>query len=355
MKALIGRATDRSRRAMLKNLAMLAGLGAGAKFSLSPVFAQAGRGARGAQAQQATGSTLILLGTQGGPTINLTRSEAASAITVNGQPYLIDCGYGTLRALVQANIRLVDIANIFITHLHDDHTADIAAFLTHKWTNGNANPQQATVHGPHGTAAMVNGAIAFFKGNTEIRMVDEGRTVRPETVFRGHDVSAPKVTEAFRDERVTVLALENTHFPDRAREKMPYRSFAYRFNTPDRSFVFSGDTAYSEGLIQLASGADVLVCEAMSMAMRQQLEGARGANPNGESIARHVLETHSSTEEVGRMAAAAKVKTVVLNHLIGGPGQRGAAAGAAATDPFTADVKKHFSGEVIVGADQMRI
>jgi ribonuclease BN (tRNA processing enzyme) len=185
-------------------------------------------------------------------------------------------------------------------------------------------------------------------------MVDEGRTVRPETIFSGHDVSAPKITEAFRDERVTVLAMENAHFPDRAKEKMPYRSFAYRFNTPDRSFVFSGDTTYSSGLIELARGADVLVCEAMSMAMWKQLGGNRGANAAAaESIARHVLETHSSTEEVGRMAAEAKVKTVVLNHLLGAPGQRGAAAGSA--DPFTADVKKYFNGEVIVGTDQMRI
>jgi ribonuclease BN (tRNA processing enzyme) len=117
--------------------------------------------------------------------------------------------------------------------------------------------------------------------------------------------------------------------------------------------VFSGDTAYSAGLIELARGADVLVCEAMSMATRQQREGERAsAAANTESIARHVLETHVSTEEVGRMAAEAKVKTVVLNHLLGGPGQRGAAAPA---DPFTADVKKYFDGEVIVGADQMRI
>jgi len=342
---------DLGRRDTLKNIALLAGIGGAQSLLPWTAFAQAGTGARDTAAQP-TGSTLVLLGTQGGPNINLNRSEAASALLVNGQPYLIDCGYGTLRALLQANIRPVDIANVFITHLHDDHTADIAAFLTHRWTNGNTNPQKVIVHGPFGTAAMVAGAIAFFKANTEIRMVDEGRTVRPETIFSGHDVSAPKVTEVFRDERVTVLAAENAHFPDRAKEKMPYRSFAYRFNTPTRSFVFSGDTAYSTGLIELARGADVFVCEAMSMANRQQMEANRGNNAaNGESINRHVLETHSSTEEVGRMAAEAKVKTVVLNHLLG-TGQRGAAANA---DPFSADVKKYFDGEVIVGMDQMRI
>jgi ribonuclease BN (tRNA processing enzyme) len=67
---------------------------------------------------------------------------------------------------------------------------------------------------------------------------------------------------------------------------------------------------------------------------------------------RHVLETHSSTEDVGKMAAAAKVKTLVLSHLVGGAGPRGAAAPA---DPYTSDIKRFFDGEVIVGRDQMRI
>src|SRR5262249_4691924 len=153
--------------------------------------------------------------------------------------------------------------NIFITHLHDDHTADLAALLALKWTGGNTNPMPAAVYGPYGTKAMVEAAVAFFKANAEIRIVDEGRTVRSEAVFSGKDFSAPKITEVLRDERVTVSAVENAHFPDRAKAKMPYRSFAYRFNTTDRSFVFSGDTAYSANLVELACGVDYFVCETM--------------------------------------------------------------------------------------------
>jgi ribonuclease BN (tRNA processing enzyme) len=144
---------------------------------------------------------------------------------------------------------------------------------------------------------------------------------------------------------------ENTHFSDSAKEKMSYRSFSYRFNAPDRSIVFSGDTAYSPGLVELARGADVFVCEAMTMTMRRQLETTNQGNAaNTVSIGRHVLETHSSTEEVGKMAAAAKVKTVVLYHLIGGPAQ----GETAINDAFIPDVRKYFDGQVIVGADQMR-
>jgi ribonuclease BN (tRNA processing enzyme) len=302
-------------------------------------------------AQSDTKTTLILLGTQGGPNVNLTRAETASIIVTGGEPYLIDCGYGALRGLVQAGIRNADVRNIFLSHLHDDHTADLAALLSHKWTGGNANPPTAAVYGPYGTKQMVEGAIAFFKANVDIRSVDEGRTVKPETIFSGHDLSAPKIAEVFRDERVTVQAVENTHFPERAKAKMPYRSFAYRFNARDRSIVLSGDTAVSPALIELARGADVLVCEAMTMGVRQQLL-ASGVDPNNESVERHIVETHSSTEEVGRMAAEAKVKAVVLYHLVPGANN---ARGVATDDMYISEVRRFFNGQVIVGSDQMRV
>lgn len=311
-----------------------------------PALAQE-RGAQRGQAAPQSGTQLVLLGTQGGPGITANRTQASNAVIVDGRPYLVDCGYGALKAAVQAGLTLGGISNIFITHLHDDHTADIAAFLALKWT-GTQNPGAATIHGPYGTAAMVEAGIAFSKANVEIRKIDEGRTVDPRTVFRGRDLTAPKVTEVFKDDRVMIQAVENAHFPDRAKAKMDYRSFAYRFNTPTRSIVFSGDTTYSENLIELARGVDVFVCEVLGNANAQNARGAAPINNNAESIARHVRETHSTPEEVGKMAAEAKVKTLVLSHQVGGG--RGAN-----NDALTADIKKIFSGEVIVGADQMRL
>ena len=313
----------------------------------TPVLAQVRGGQRGQEGQ--TGTQLVLLGTQGGPGVTANRNQASNAVIVDGRPYLVDCGYGALKSAVQAGLTLAGISNVFITHLHDDHTADIAALLALKWT-GTQNPGEATIHGPYGTAAMVEAAIAFSRANVEIRKVDEGRTVDPKTIFRGRDLNAPKITEVFKDDRVTVLAVENAHFPDRAKAKMDYRSFAYRFNTANRSIVFSGDTAYSENLIELAREADLFVCEVLGTANgpNANARGAAPASNNTESIARHVRETHSTPEEVGKMAAAARVKTVVLTHQVGG-------ARGGNNDPYTADIKKVFSGDVVVGADQMRL
>jgi ribonuclease BN (tRNA processing enzyme) len=345
-----------TRRTLLKGALGLIG-GIAVAPSLSPdsavsLLAQQ----RGVAAAQ--GTQLLLLGTQGGPNINLLRGEPASAVLADGVPYLVDCGYGTLRALVQAGLRIADITSVFITHLHDDHTSDIAAMLSHKWTGSSATtgPSATTVYGPPGTAALVQGAIAFFKANTEIRSTDEGRMVKPEAVFRGRDLAAPNITEVFRDDRLTVRAIENTHFPERAKAKMAHRSFAYRFTTADRSIVLSGDTAYSAGLVALARDADVLVCEALDTTLRAQLLEEAKSEPGaltGESVSRHIIETHSTTEDAGKMAAEAGVRMLVLNHLLpGGSAQRG---GPIPDERYIEGVRKYFSGKVIIGADQMRL
>jgi ribonuclease BN (tRNA processing enzyme) len=343
----------RSRRAVLKAVVHLAGFSAASRLFPTgeagfEAFAQSTK--ESGQAGN-KGSTLILLGTQGGPGVTLTRSETASLLVAGDQQYLVDCGYGTLRALMQAGLGFNSLSNIFITHLHNDHTSDLAALLSHKWTSG--RPRETTVYGPFGTVAMVKGAIEFFRADTEIRVVNEGRTVRPENLFRGKDLEVSGITEVFRDERVVVKAVENTHFPERAKKQMPYRSIAFRFNMADRSIVFSGDTAYSNDLVELARNADVFVCETMGTPPRQQTEQiAKEAAENKESIGRHVIETHSTTEVVGRMAAEAQVKTVVLNHIVGGWSAKGTQESFESS--LVESVHKFFPGPVIVGRDQMR-
>ena len=307
----------------------------------------------GVAAQTATagaGTRLVLLGTQGGPNYTATRGEAANAVIAGGQPYLIDCGYGALAALKKAGVNHRQIGRIFLTHLHDDHTADLAALLIRQWTDGRVDP--VTVAGPFGTRRMVEAAIAFGEANAAIRLVDEARSVKPADMFRGQDLEAtPAPLEVYRDERVTVRSVENTHYPAESKQKMPYRSLSFRVDSRDRSFVFSGDTSYSPGLVALARGAEVLVCEAIDVvAMRRAFDGmvARGMYAdNPEGIWRHIVATHTPLEDAGRMAAEAGVRTLVLSHLVPG-----------ALDPlpdenYLAAARKTFKGEIVLGRDQM--
>src|SRR5688572_29473741 len=165
----------------------------------------------------AAGARLLLLGTQGGPNYTATRGEAANAVLVDGQPYLVDCGYGTLAALKKAAVNHRQIARIFLTHLHDDHTADLAALLNRQWTDGRVDP--VTVAGPFGTRRMVEATIAFGEANAAIRLVDEARSVKPADMFRAQDLEATGAPrEVYRDDRVTVRSVENTHYPEESKQ-----------------------------------------------------------------------------------------------------------------------------------------
>ena len=304
---------------------------------------------------QESSTQVILLGTQGGPNFNLQRGETSSLLVVEDVPYLIDCGYGTKRALLQAGINFLVLPTIFLTHLHDDHVSDIPALLSHQWTQGRVEP--TTVYGPYGTDALVEAALQFSRANTEIRFIDEQRTLYPSEVFSGVVLPATQsINLAYEDERVRVSTIENTHFPDWAKADMPYRALSYRFDTADRSVVFSGDTTYSKNLVSLAKDADVFVCETIELRTTREWFDMASAGGEGdlyqdarEGIWKHIIETHASTEQAGRMAAEAGVKTLVLNHVLPG------ALMDLPDEVYFEGIRKYFDGEIIVGKDQMQI
>jgi ribonuclease BN (tRNA processing enzyme) len=341
------------RRGFLAGVAALGGAGTlggiGAVTGSLGLFSTAARAQNGVSP---TGTWLVLLGTQGGPNFNAERNECSAAVVVDGRPYLVDCGYGSLGALRESGLGFRDVGTVFLTHLHDDHTADLPALLSHQWTDGRVDP--ARVIGPYGTERMVAAALEFARANTEIRLADEDRSVLPGDIFSAEDIRATEApTEVFADDRVTVSSVENTHFPESAKERFPYRAVSYRFDARDRSITISGDTAYSKNLVRLAEGSDVFVCETIEVeTMRANFEqrvaaGAYADNPEG--IWKHIVETHSSTEDAGRMAAEAGVGTLVLTHLV---------PGALADLPdslYLEGVRRRFDGEVIVGRDLMVI
>jgi ribonuclease BN (tRNA processing enzyme) len=346
--------THPPRRATLTRRTALQGAAAVATFGLVPRLLRAQTNAA-AKPPAPKGTKLVMLGTRGGPGVDLNRSETASAVIVDGVPYLLDCGYGTLRALTASGIGFVNVDTLFFSHLHNDHTADLAAVLSHQWTSNKKTP--TNIYGPYATASMVAGALQFMRADVEIRVIDEGRTVLPEALFFGHDLEVGSdPVRVFADERVIVTAVTNTHYPERAVARMKHRSLGYRFETASRTIAFAGDTAYSANVVKLARGADIFVCEVMDHGVYADMV-ARGKAAseagNTENIWRHVAETHSTPADVGRMASEAKVKTVVLNHQLRGPGTPGGAGFQISA--FIDGVREKFSGEVIVGEDQLVI
>jgi ribonuclease BN (tRNA processing enzyme) len=123
-------------------------------------------------------------------------------------------------------------------------------------------------------------------------------------------------------------------------------AFAYRFDSADRSIVISGDTHRSDNLVKLAQGAEILVHEAIWVPAVDGIV-ARSANP--ALLKKHLLDSHTSVEDAGRVAAAAGVKTLVLSHLV-------PADDPAVTDQMWIDAARpYFKGEIIVGRDLMEL
>jgi ribonuclease BN (tRNA processing enzyme) len=124
------------------------------------------------------------------------------------------------------------------------------------------------------------------------------------------------------------------------------QAYAYRFDAADRSIVISGDTTASPELVALAKGADVLVCEAMHLA---GIENLLKKVPNAATLREHLLASHITTEDLGKLAAEAGVKTLVMSHLV--PGDDPSITDAM----WTEGVRKHFRGLVVVGHDMMEL
>jgi ribonuclease BN (tRNA processing enzyme) len=284
--------------------------------------------------RQGPRTRLILLGTGGGPRPRKNSSAAAQVVLANDVAYVVDCGDGVARQLAAAGVPLTTLRHIFITHQHSDHNADYGNLIWLAWAVG-LNTRVDT-WGPPPLEEMTR---LFFKMNAydiKIRIADEGRSPLVPLVHV-HELSRGGLV--MRDENVKVTAAL-VHHP------LVVPAFAYRFDAADRSLVISGDTAPSEKLITLAQGADVLVHEAMYLPAIDRLVARV---PSAATLKKHLMASHTSAEDAGRVAQAAGVKTLVLSHLV-------PSDDPAVTDDMWIDAARvHFRGRVILGKDLLEI
>lgn len=317
--------------------------------AISPLLARFGAGP--AKAAGAGKTRLILLGTGGGPTPLPHRNQPASVLVVNGTPYVIDAGNGVARQLMLAGIGAQAVGHIFITHHHDDHNADMGTLMGLAYSNGRKDKIHA--YGPPGTKAMTRAFVEYFRPSADLRRAFGGGVGDPGQMFLGHDIAASGPVHA--DENIRVTCIENTHFPHGGvKDGVHHLSYSYRFETPDRVVVFSGDTAKSDALAELAKGADVLVHEVIDAERTAELfrqKFARQGRPPeaAEKLIGNVIDIHTRQEDVGRIAAAAGVGTLVLNHFVPGHDPE------ESPQRWTEAVARHYPGKIIVGTDLLEI
>jgi ribonuclease BN (tRNA processing enzyme) len=218
---------------------------------------------------------------------------------------LLDCGSGCTTSLVRAGVRPETLDGIVLSHLHPDHTGDLLSLLF-ALSNPVGAPRRTELPlwGPIGTAD-------FYRTLQRVY----GNWVRP----RGGEVRVGEL-----DDRRTLtlwpLSLE-AHAVEHAGASLAYR---IRAQGAGGTLCFSGDSGPCDGLLTAASGAAIFLCECAA------LEDEKA-------------EMHMKASEVGRLAAAAGCREVVLTHLY----ER-----VALSDPVSR-VRQLFSGPVRVAEDGM--
>ncbi|WP_323007106.1 MBL fold metallo-hydrolase [Pseudorhodobacter sp.] len=275
---------------------------------------------------------VVLLGTKGGPAIRAGGAmPTSSLLELDGRRVVVDCGLGVTKGLVEAGMDLKTLDLIFITHLHSDHLLELGPLIHTAWTTGLGTP--VTVYGPPGIEEYWAGFMASLSYDTMTRVYDEGRRPLEELV-----------TVAVYDEGVVmagplrVQALRVPHPPIKD-------CFALRFDGT-KSVTFSGDTAYFPPLAVFAQGSDLLVHEAL---LPEGVETIIAKTGLGDKLRNHLYASHTKAEDVGRIAAAAGVGRLVLNHLVPADDL------TIGSQQWLSQVAREWNGRVDVGADGMEI
>jgi ribonuclease BN (tRNA processing enzyme) len=279
-------------------------------------------------------SRIVFLGTKGGPRVGIGAANPANAVIVNGTPYIIDCGMGVSRQLVSAGIPIPSVKYVFISHHHSDHNLEYGNLLYNAWAAGLSTP----VHtfGPAGLVRMTSTYWELNRFDIDTRIEDEGRPDIRKLVI-AKDITDSGVV--LKTDDVTVTAFRTPHPPITD-------NFAYKFETPDGTVVFSSDTSYNPKLAEFAKGADVLVHEVL---YEPAVDRLVLKTKNGATLKKHLMDSHTTTDDVGRIAAAAGVKVLVLSHFVPGDDP------LVTDDNWTEGVKKHFNGKIIVAKDLMEL
>ena len=275
---------------------------------------------------------ILLLGTAGGPRPSSRRAAPSQAVLHNGETHVVDCGSGVAHQLVKADVALDTLRTITITHHHADHMLDMGTLPLLAWTDG----LQTTVDlfGPAPTQLSFDSFVTMMSAELDARTATTGRTPFPQLVSVS-EVTRPGVIYDAGGLRITAAAVDHPPFE---------LALGYRYDSEEGSVVFSGDTRYSENLLELAQGADVLVHEALhEQSINLQLEGAAA-----RTLRDHLMGTHTTAADVGLLAQRAGVKRLVLSHLV--PHHPGVT-----DEMWRSEASRHFSGEVIVAHDLMRI
>ena len=273
----------------------------------------------------ADSTVVVFLGT-GNPRPDPATMGPATAVVLGSRTFLFDAGVGVTRRFTAAHIALPSIAGVFFTHLHSDHTLGYPDLVFTTWTQGRATPLE--VYGPHGLQGMTNAIYEAWKEDIDVRTNGLEHLARGGYRVTVHEIS-PGVVFDSGGVRITAIPVLHGSWKE---------AFGYRIDTPDRSIVISGDTRPAPPIERAATGVDMLIHE-----VHPESAGA-GPSPTGTpGWGKYLREFHTSDVELGKLAAKANPKMLVLYHF--------GAHGVADTEVIANIRAQGYTGRVVVAKD----
>lgn len=262
----------------------------------------------------------VTLGTAGGPSPTVERSEPSNMLIAGGKHILVDTGDGTVNQLAKAGFLVDRIDTVFLSHHHHDHVGGLAAVIGLRWMT--QSPGLLTVYGPPGTKEMVDGILASLGPQSRIGF---GVGKLPPLPKESVQVVELDGKSPVKIADITVTSVPNSHFdvdgkPGGAGAAI---SLSYRFQLGQRSITYTGDTGPSLNVEKLAHGSDMLVSEVIDLVrlLAQIKTLRRDAKPELlADMSKHLGTHHLLAHDIGAMAERAKVGRIVLTHFaIPGP------------------------------------
>jgi ribonuclease Z len=269
---------------------------------------------------------VTLLGT-GYPRPVMERFGPSILVEAGKEKLLFDCGRGSTQRLYQLKVPFADMTALFLTHLHSDHVVGIPDFYLTGWIFGRNTPLR--VWGPTGTTDMMSHLEQAYQFDIHMRRDVDEKLRAQGIVVVAKDIEQGAV---YQNGDVKVTAFTVDHSPIKP-------AFGYRVDYAGHSVVLSGDTRFSENLIQFAQGTDVLIHEVLDP------EAYRAGDRLYSDLQKQkVIDHHTTTEQAGTVFSRVKPKLAVYSHVV--PFD--------ATD-LVAHTRKTYSGPLEVGEDLMSI
>ena len=269
---------------------------------------------------------VTLLGT-GCPQVHAHRFGPASLVQTGGMSFLVDCGSGVTQRLLAAGSSGARLDAVLLTHLHSDHVVDLYQLIISSWHQGRDRPQR--IFGPAGTRAFAEATMEVWRKERELRIAWE---CRPSTAGLELEITEFGEGVIFDADGLRISAFKVDHRPVE-------QAFGFLFETAHARVAFSGDTTVCDGLVSAAKDVDLLVHECfIHREMGGRMRSAQGLA--------NVAAYHTLSSDVGKVAARAGARLLLLNHFVPVEFDR---------DALLREVGADFNGPVVIGEDLLSV